>query len=140
MKHFTLYTIGKIKEPWLKMAIAEYSKRLSSCVAFKTILAKDNAELEKKVLSQKNAIGLDAKGHTMTSEEWSSFLHEKWNLGGSHINFVIGGAEGLPQNLKKRLPLVSFSSMTFTHQITRLILFEGVYRAVQIFQSGKYHK
>ena len=121
------------------MAFNEYTKRLSKNVLIDVILAKNSDELQKMIERQKRVIGLDETGILMTSVEWSRFLYTEWEKGGTHICFAIGGPKGLPQPLKKHMPLISLSPMTFPHQIARLIFFEQVYRAVQIFLEKKYH-
>jgi 23S rRNA (pseudouridine1915-N3)-methyltransferase len=70
----------------------------------------------------------------------ASFLSAQWEEAGSRLQLVIGGAEGIPIQLKQNSPLISLSPLTFTHQITRLILIEQLYRAVEIQKNSKYHK
>jgi 23S rRNA (pseudouridine1915-N3)-methyltransferase len=89
----------------------------------------------------KSAILLDPNGRLYKSEQFSEFLFQKIEEGGSRVAFVIGGPEGLPQTITKSgYSLLSLSPMTFTHQMTRLLLLEQIYRGVQIREGRPYHK
>jgi 23S rRNA (pseudouridine1915-N3)-methyltransferase len=135
-----IFSVGKTKEDWLEQAIAEYRKRLQSLVAFEFIWCKDDKALESQVEKAGAAIGLDPAGQEFSSEAFATFVDRQIVAGGSQLAFVIGGAEGLPQGLKQKLQLVSLSRLTFTHQITRLILIEQIYRSLEILKGSKYHK
>jgi len=139
MYKIKIITVGKTKEAWLDEAMAEFLKRLKPTAEIEFHLAKDNAQLEAWVKKEPGVICLDPKGKLMDSEEFSKFLLECLQKGGSRLTFVIGGPEGLPESLKKS-PLVSFSPMTFTHQMARLILIEQIYRAFEIAKGTRYHK
>ena len=134
-----IISIGKTKETWLEEALLEYHKRLKHSVTIEYVFAKDDAHLIDLVEKEPSLICLDASGSMMDSEEFSKFLISKFELGKTRLAVVIGGAEGLPLQLKKK-PLISFSRMTFTHQMIRLILIEQVYRAFEIAKGTKYHK
>jgi 23S rRNA (pseudouridine1915-N3)-methyltransferase len=141
MLKIKILSIGKTKEPWLEQAIAEYQKRLQATASFEFIWAKQEEQLLALVAQSPLPICLDPRGSLFTSEEFSDFLCNKLELGGSRLSFVIGGAEGLPASLKKgSYPQVSLSSLTFTHQLTRLVLIEQIYRALEIAKGSKYHK
>lgn len=129
-------SIGKCKEEWLGAALAEYEKRLKGKMSFEWVLAKTDEELA--ALSAKEPyIALDPKGTLLSSEEWS----EKMVKLGLKLCFVIGGAEGLdPLMIKKARFVWSLSPLTFTHQMTRLILVEQLYRAIEIEKGSSYHK
>lgn len=80
-------------------------------------------------------------GKTFTSEEFSKFLMENLESEGGKLRLVIGSSEGLTPKLKNKAKyLISFSKLTFTHQITRLILLEQIYRGIQISKCTPYHK
>lgn len=140
MYKITIFSIGKTKEKWLQDAIEEYFKRLKPIAQFEFILAKDDAHLIDITKNEKELICLDSQGQMMTSEEFSVFVHEQLQRGGSRLSFVIGGPEGLPQALKSKKALLSFSPLTFTHQLVRLILVEQLYRAFEIEKGSSYHK
>ena len=129
-------TIGKCKEKWLSDALFEYEKRLQGKMAFEWRLAKDDAQLSSWA-EQEPYIALDPKGELLASEALAGKM-VKWGL---RLTFVIGGAEGLPtQVLKQAQFRWSLSPLTFTHQITRLILVEQLYRSMEIERGSQYHK
>lgn len=129
-------TIGRCKEEWLAEAIQEYEKRLCGKLKIDWLLAKDDAQLIEWA-GQEPYISLDPKGELLTSVAWS----EKMVKLGLRLTFIIGGAEGLPQQILKNSQFKwSLSPLTFTHQITRLILIEQLYRAMEIERGSRYHK
>lgn len=131
-----VFTIGKCKEEWLAVALSEYEKRLRGKLSIEWFLAKDNEQLIEWA-RQETYVALDPKGELLTSEAWS----EKMLKLGLRLNFVIGGAEGLPAQILKGAQFKwSLSPLTFTHQITRLILLEQLYRATEIERGSQYHK
>lgn len=130
-----IHTIGKSKETWLNDALAEYEKRLQGKAQIKWLLAKDNTELLKQVSLEPNLIALDVQGALLSSEAVS----QKLTQAGSRLAFIIGGAEGLPPLLQPKWRW-SLSPLTFTHQMTRLILLEQLYRAYEIEKKSPYHK
>lgn len=136
---FHLLSIGKTKEKWLEEAFEEYTKRLKSTVQITCSWAKDDQQLIEWASREPDCFALDPNGKLLSSEEFSQFLVHSWEKGGSRIAAVIGGALGLPKELKQ-LPLISLSPLTFTHQITRLVLIEQIYRALEISRGSKYHK
>lgn len=141
MLKIKVYSIGKTKESWLQDALDEYEKRLKASLSFEWILAKNDEHLKQFLEKEENFICLDPQGRQFTSEEFSSFLTQAFCNNHSRLVFVIGGAEGIPQAMKlKSKALISLSKMTFTHQITRLILAEQVYRALEIAKGSAYHK
>jgi len=135
-----LLSVGKTKEAWLDEAIAEYIKRLQGDISFEFVWAKDDAQLVALAQKEPHLICLDAAGKAFTSEQFAHFLEDQWQRGGSRLTIVIGGAEGLPLQLKAKSVLVSLSPLTFTHQIARLILIEQIYRTHEILRGSPYHK
>ena len=140
MAKVKIISVGKTKEAWLEMAIDEYRKRLSRDLQIEFLFAKDDGALLRLVEKEKQLFCLDVKGKVLDSEEFSRLLMRELEEGGAKVAIVIGGAEGLPAEMAKKHRLVSLSRMTFTHQCTRLILVEQIYRAVQITKGTKYHK
>jgi len=129
-------TIGRCKETWLAEGLAEYEKRLRGKLAIEWLLAKDDSQLIEWA-EPESFIALDPKGELLTSEAWS----QKMIRFGSRLTFVIGGAEGLPPKLIEKAHFRwSLSPLTFTHQMTRLILVEQLYRALEIDRGSQYHK
>ena len=156
----TLITVGKIKEKYLKDAIAEYTKRLSkycklemievadektpdnaSAVVEDSIRAKEAERILKHVKDDAYVITLEIGGKQLSSEELADKIDKLGVQGTSHIIFIIGGSIGLGQDvLNKSDYALSFSKMTFPHQLMRVILLEQVYRSYRIINGEPYHK
>lgn len=150
---------GKIKEKYLREGINEFVKRLKPFTqiefleineekmpdnpspAQKTATLKAEGErLLKKVPRNSYLIVLDVSGKLISSEELSHKIDTLTLSGHSHITFLIGGAFGLSQEIRNRADeRISFSRMTFTHQMIRLLLTEQIYRAFKISRGEKYH-
>ena len=137
----------KSSEPWLEDGVEMYETRLQpSNLEIETTWHKDNVALMKGVTVDQNknhkVICLDPTGQHMTSEQFCDNLYNWLEDGGSRLSFIIGGAEGLPPELKFPVysgntkqsppPLISLSDLTFTHQFARLLLIEQIYRATEI--------
>ena len=143
----TLVAVGKLKEKFLIDGVAEYLKRLKpfAKIEIREIAEQKTLELEgKKILSQipkENFIFvLDVAGNFLTSEDFAKKISDLTLSGVSDITFVIGGAFGLSEEVKKISDFrLSFSPMTFTHQMARLILVEQIYRAFKINRGEPYH-
>ena len=156
----SIITVGKIKEKYLKDAIAEYSKRLSkyckleiievadektpdnaSEVVEDQIRSKEAERILKHVKDDAFVITLEINGKQLTSEELAGKINTLGIQGHSHIIFIIGGSIGLgAEVLKKSNFALSFSKMTFPHQLMRVILLEQIYRSYRIINREPYHK
>lgn len=156
----TILTVGKIKEKYLRDAIAEYSKRLSRYAKLEIIEVADektpdnasetvetnikNKEAErllKYIRDDAYLITLEIKGKQLTSEELAQKIDTLGVQGTSHIIFAIGGSLGLGEEVLKRSNYaLSFSKMTFPHQLMRVILLEQIYRSYRIINGEPYHK
>ncbi|MCD7777025.1 MAG: 23S rRNA (pseudouridine(1915)-N(3))-methyltransferase RlmH [Clostridiales bacterium] len=155
----TILCVGKIKESFYRDALKEYSKRLSRYVNLEIIEVADEkapeglSETEALKIKDKEGekilgklkdsfiIPLVIDGKSLDSREFSDFIKEKALRGTSHITFIIGGSLGLSEEvIKKGDFLLSFSKMTFPHQLMRVILLEQVYRAYRIINNEPYHK
>ena len=145
--------VGKIKEKFFVEAINEYAKRLSRFCDLKIIEVEEESkisntdkkcEIESENLLEKCGgiiVALDGSGKLLSSPEIANFIKLKTNNGISEISFVIGGSNGLSQNLKSRADLVlSFGKITFPHQLFRVVLLEQIYRAFTILEGLPYHK
>ena len=145
--------VGKIKEKFFVEAINEYTKRLSRFCDLKIIEIEEESkisntdkkcEIESENLLEKCGgivVALDSSGKLLSSPEIANFIKLKTNNGISEISFVIGGSNGLSQNLKNRADLVlSFGKITFPHQLFRVVLLEQIYRAFTILEGLPYHK
>ena len=136
-----IFSIGKTKEPWLNEAISEYSKRLGPILSIEWVIAKDNLALFHLLQKEVSYIALDPQGKILTSEAFSDWIQKQLEQEGSRLNFVIGGADGLSKEVvAKARSLLSLSPLTFTHQLTRLILLEQLYRGFEIQKNSPYHK
>lgn len=141
MYKIKIFSIGKTKESWLEEALSEYEKRLQPVLCFEWVLAKSEEQLERLLEKCEHFTCLDPMGTQYTSEQFSLELIRSLGVGGSRFAFVIGGAEGIPASIKKRArSMLSFSKMIFTHQISRLVLVEQIYRALEIAKGSRYHK
>jgi 23S rRNA (pseudouridine1915-N3)-methyltransferase len=140
MFRLKIFSVGKNKETWLEQALDEYVKRLMPYMTVEFIWAKSDEQLIAYVEKESLVIALDPLGKPFGSEQFANFFLHKLQEGGSRLAFVIGGAEGLPPVIKKQCFLISLSQMTFTHQITRLVLVEQIYRAIEISKGTEYHK
>ena len=136
-----IISYGKSKEPWLQDALAEYEKRLTSTASISWILAKSEAELEENLNREESFIALDPKGKLFSSEQFSLFLIKTLEEKKSRLTFAIGGPDGFSAKSRaKASHFLSLSPLTFTHQITRLLLLEQIYRAFEITRGSSYHK
>ncbi|XJZ27297.1 23S rRNA (pseudouridine(1915)-N(3))-methyltransferase RlmH [Bacillota bacterium Lsc_1132] len=158
--NISIVTVGKLKEKYLKQGIEEYLKRLSAYAKVEIIEVADEkapeelSELEMVQVKQKegerilakisqdtHVIALAINGKMQSSEELADSLDKLATYGKSKIAFVIGGSLGLSDEVLQRSnEQLSFSRMTFPHQLMRLILVEQIYRAFRINRGGPYHK
>jgi len=158
--NITILTVGKLKEKYLKQGIDEYLKRLTSYAKLNSIEIPDqpapenlsladiaaikDAEGEKllaKLSPDTYVISLAIFGKSFTSEQLAEKLDQLATYGHSKLAFIIGGSNGLSDKVLKRSDMqISFSKMTFPHQLMRLILVEQIYRAFKINRGEPYHK
>lgn len=156
----TLITVGKIKEKYLRDAIAEYSKRLSRYCKLEIVEVADEktpdnaSEHMEEIIREKEGerilkyikddaytIALAIDGKMLSSEQLADKINTLGITGTSHIILVIGGSLGLcDEVLKKADYHLSFSKMTFPHQLMRVILLEQIYRSYRIINKEPYHK
>ena len=158
--NINIVCVGKIKEKYLKLGIDEFKKRLSKYCKLDIIELDDEKAPEnlsdkeiniikdkegKKILSKVRAnsyvIALAIDGKNISSEELADTMKNLAVRGNSNITFIIGGSLGLSDEVLSRADYkLSFSKMTFPHQLMRLILLEQVYRAYRINNGEPYHK
>lgn len=155
----TIVCAGKIKEKYLDAGIAEFMKRLRpyaqveikaiheekmpenpSDAEKEQVLTKEGARLLKLVPNGSYLFVLDVYGKELSSEELAAKIDQLGLQGQSNLTFLIGGAFGLSQAVRRAADFkISFSKMTFTHQMVRLLLVEQIYRAFKINRGEKYH-
>lgn len=158
MLHINVIYIGKAKESFFKEAIEEYSKRLSKYCLLSFIELPDkplpnklNDSIKNQIIEYESTqilnklndssynIVLDSHGEQYSSEDFAKFINDI-QIESSHISFIIGGSLGLTEELKSRCnKKISFSKMTFPHQLIRIFLLEQIFRAYKINNNEKYH-
>lgn len=156
----TILCVGKIKEKYFTDAIREYSKRLSryckleilevadektpdgaSDTVVRQIKEKEGERMEKLIPENAYVIALAIEGKKLTSEKLAEKIDTLGITGVSHLVFLIGGSLGMSESLLRRADyLLSFSDMTFPHQLMRVILLEQIYRSYRIIHGEPYHK
>lgn len=158
--NINIIAVGKVKEKYILNGIAEFKKRLTPHAKVNIIEVSDeaapenlsNSEMEivkskegekilKKIKDQDYVVTLEIKGKNLSSEDFAKKIEDIQLNGKSTIDFVIGGSLGLSEEVMKRSNFaLSFSKMTFPHQLMRLILIEQIYRAFRIINNFPYHK
>ncbi|WP_342753063.1 23S rRNA (pseudouridine(1915)-N(3))-methyltransferase RlmH [Shouchella clausii] len=158
--NITILSVGKLKEKYLKQGIDEYIKRLSayakvdiielpdekapenlSTEDMRIIKKKEGERLLAKISADSHVIALAIEGNMKTSEQLAKNIEQLGTYGKSKIAFVIGGSLGLSNDVYARADeLLSFSKMTFPHQLMKLVLFEQLYRSFRIMRGEPYHK
>lgn len=133
--------VGTLKEAYLRDAVKEYAKRIGGYARLTVTETKNDRELLPLLPPKAYKIALCVEGKQLSSEELASKLEELPNRGLSEVVFVIGDSDGMGEDIKAACDLrLSFSRMTFPHQLMRVILLEQIYRAMTILNHGKYHK
>jgi len=156
----TVIAVGKIKERYFRDAVSEYAKRLGRYCTLEicevqdektpegasegekeAILSREGDRILKKIPEDGYVITLEIAGKKTDSVSFGRMIEKLGIRGKSHLIFVIGGSLGLHEQVRKRSDLaVSFSDMTFPHQLMRVILLEQIYRGYRIVKGEPYHK
>ena len=145
--------IGKLKEKYLREAIEEYQKRLQKYTKLEIIeledekddninvcLQKEQEKIIKHLKTKDNIVILDIKGEEIDSKDFSTFINNEL-LYNNNIVFIIGSSNGLHEEIKKLTnKKLSFSRLTFPHQLFRVLLLEQIYRSFKILNNESYHK
>lgn len=140
MLNVKLVCVGTLREAFLRDAVKEYEKRLQAYCKLTTVELKDDKGLADAVSGKSYKIALCVEGKQLSSEELSVLIEKGTVQGQGNITLVIGGADGLPESVKAMCDFrLSFSKMTFPHQLMRVILIEQLYRACNISAGGHYH-
>lgn len=156
----TVIAVGKIRERFFEEAVAEYSKRLSRYCKLEIVQVADEktpdragSAVEEQIKEKEGerilahvkdgacVIALAIEGKMLDSEELAKKI-DRLGVGGvSHVQFVIGGSLGLSKRVMQRADFaLSFSRMTFPHQLMRVVLLEQIYRSYRIIEGAPYHK
>lgn len=158
--NITILAVGKLKEKYWRDAIEEYSKRLvkycklqimeikesllpanASAADEEAVKTSEGIEILGKIKPSDYVITLEIKGNSLSSEKLATHLERLAVTGKSSIVFIIGGSLGLSKEVSRRADLkLSFSAMTFPHQMMRVILLEQIYRSFKIIKNETYHK
>lgn len=158
--NINLIVVGSIKERYFTDAIKEYSKRLSSYTNLNIYeineyklsntpskqeilqgLEKEGEDILSRINEKSYVISLAIEGKQFDSEKFSEKIQNLQVEGYSDFTFIIGGSYGIAQKVKEKSNLkLSFSKMTFPHQLMRVILLEQIYRAFRIMRNEPYHK
>ena len=158
--NINIICVGKVKESYYREALAEYLKRLSKYCKTEIIevadeqtpdgcsdkeaaiiLQKEGDRILSKIAQDSYVIATAIEGKSLSSEQFASLIEDKGIRGVSRIAFIIGGSLGLSDKVKARADmLLSFSKVTFPHQLMRVILTEQIYRAYRIIKGEPYHK
>lgn len=156
----TIICVGKIKEDFYRKAVSEYEKRLSRYCRLEIIEVQDEktpedagsavdeqikekeaARILKHIKEEAYVYSLEIEGSKPDSISFANQLNRLAVQGTSHIQFIIGGSLGLHQSVSKKAnQAISFSNMTFPHQLMRVILLEQIYRGYRIIKGEPYHK
>ena len=147
MMHFTILCVGKLKEEYMRKAVADYVLRLSKYAKTEVIevgesdIPGEGDALLRRLAPGSCVVAMDLHGKMIDSPALASWISQKTLSGTSHFTFVIGGSDGIDPRICQMADLrLCLSPMTFTHQMTRLILAEQLYRAMKINAGEKYHK
>ncbi|GGM28265.1 ribosomal RNA large subunit methyltransferase H [Paraliobacillus quinghaiensis] len=155
-----IVSVGKVKEKYLKLGIAEFEKRLRSYCKLTMdevsdeqapeqlsdkelyqLKQKEGERILNKIKPNQYVVALDIQGDNWSSEQLAREMEKLSIHGKSQVSFVIGGSNGLSDDVLKRADQkLSFSKMTFPHQLMKLILLEQVYRSFRIQKNEPYHK
>lgn len=143
--------LGNIKEKYLQDALDEYKKRLTKYTKLEIIELKDEKDTSNPLKKEKesilkhindkdNIVVLAINGKSLTSEEFSDFINKELTIN-SNITFIIGSSTGLDEEIENLTnKKISFSKLTFPHQLFRVIFLEQIYRAFKIMKNESYHK
>jgi 23S rRNA (pseudouridine1915-N3)-methyltransferase len=145
--NITILCVGKLKEKYWTEAVTEYSKRLTRyCSLFIEELKEDTPFVEgqnilKRIKKETFVVSLEISGNMLGSEALAAKIESLGIEGKSDVAFIIGGSEGLSREVSDRADYkLSFSKMTFPHQMMRVFLLEQIYRSFKIIKGETYHK
>ena len=156
----TLITVGKLKEKYWVQAVDEYKKRISKYAKIELIEVADEKEpnnaggkdieqikdkeadrILSKIKDHQHVVTLEIHGKTYTSEKLASEYQRWMNTGKSDVVFIIGGSNGLGEAVKKRSDQeISFGTLTYPHQMMKVMLMEQIFRVNKILRNESYHK
>jgi 23S rRNA (pseudouridine1915-N3)-methyltransferase len=137
----TVLAIGKLRDAWVRAGCDEYLKRIRGKPAVEVVELRDASELERRRPPRARLWALDERGTQLTSEALAARLKQHMDRGESGIAFVIGGADGLPEDVVRAADFRwSLGALTLPHRLARLIVLEQIYRALSILRGEPYHR
>ena len=140
MLNIKIICVGTLRENYLRDACKEYEKRLNAYCKLTTVELKDDKKLLPALADKSYKIALCIEGKELSSPDFAALCAKAATAGQGTVSLVIGGADGLPEDVKAACDFrLSFSPMTFPHQLMRVILLEQLYRALNINSNGNYH-
>ena len=160
MQKIKLIAVGKLTETYTRTAADEFLKRISRFYSFQTVevkpenvpaepsendiiraLAKESEKIIAEIPPRSKVIALCVEGKPMSSPDFAKMIDDAASSGAPDVCFIIGSSHGLDESVKRRADVkLSFSPMTFPHELFRVMLLEQIYRAGEILTCGKYHK
>lgn len=148
--NFKIISIGNLKEDYLKKGVAEYQKRIGGYGKLELIeipessrdsITEEGSSIFRRLKDDDFVIALVIDGKQFDSIELAKYLEDTFTYKSSCITFIIGGSNGLDDLVLKRANFkLSFSKVTFPHQLMKLILVEQIYRSIKIIKNEQYHK
>ena len=152
-----LVLVGKTKEVWIREGLRHYQKLLKKYAGIelveikeekitkskdeKTIIDSEGKRILKHLTEGALCIALDVGGEELASEQFADLLQKSLNRGHDSFTFILGGALGISEKILQACPVkLSLSRMTFTHELSRVIILEQIYRAFSILAGAKYHR
>jgi 23S rRNA (pseudouridine1915-N3)-methyltransferase len=159
LKHYRIIAVGKLSEPFYRQGVETYLTRLSAYGKFELTggfermahgaaeadrqqaLAKEAEQIHALLRPEEIAVGLDMQGKAYNSVQFAEFLRSLNDSPAKRVNFIVGSSLGLADSVKTRLDhMISFSALTFPHQLALLLLTEQLYRGFRILRGEPYHK
>ena len=141
MLHVTVLCQGRLKEPYYVAACQEYLKRLGAYCKAEVVELAEDGDVAARIPKGAYVTALCIEGQKLSSPALAQKLEVLANQGASRLCFLIGGSEGLPEDVKRQADFrLSMSDMTFPHHLSRVMVLEQLYRAFAITAGSKYHK
>lgn len=148
--NFKIISVGSLKEDYLKKGVAEYQKRIGGygklefieiSESHKDSIVEEGSAILKRLKDEDFVIALAIDGKQLDSIELARYIEDTFTYRSSSITFIIGGSNGLDVGVLERANFkLSFSKVTFPHQLMKLILVEQIYRSIKIIKNEQYHK
>jgi len=137
----TLLAVGKLRESWVRDGCSEYEKRVRARLPLDVVEVKTAADLTRRLPPRAEVWALDERGRELSSAELAEELRRRMSSGAPGVALLIGGADGLPQELLAGARMRwSLGRLTLPHRLARLVVLEQLYRALSIVRGEPYHR